>query len=115
MFEIHDESWYTTKDNLYFEDIFEYKTIRTNKQITYYNDILAFDIEASSFNEYEEEDYQDTSIYDYLLGTKIKITQAIYKDIPDFNDIRLSLFGRIYFSKSDGISIDNLYNDLKEK
>lgn len=112
MFEIHDESWYTTKDNLYFEDIFEYKTIRTNKQITYYNDILAFDIEASSFNEYEEEEYQDTSIYDYLLGTKIKITQAIYKDIPDFNDIRLSLFGRIYFSKSDGISIDNLYNDL---
>ena len=112
MFELHDESWYTTKDNLYFEDIFTYKTINTNKKVAYYNDVLAFDIEASSFNEDIEEDYNDHYIYDYLLGTKIKITQQIYKDIPDFNDIRLSLFGRLYFSKSEGISIESLYNDL---
>ena len=113
MFEIHEDSWYSVNDDLKFQDFFEFETIRTNKQITYYNDVLAFDIEASSFDEDIEADtYADEEIYKYLLSIKIKITQRQFTDIPDFNLIRRSLFGRLYFSKSEGISIDSLYRDL---
>ena len=84
MFEIHEDSWYSVNDDLKFQDFFEFETIRTNKQITYYNDVLAFDIEASSFDEEIEADtYADEEIYKYLLSTKIKITQRQFADIPD--------------------------------
>ena len=112
MFELHEKVWYSVQDTLFFEDLFTYKTINTTKQVTYYNDVIAFDIETSSFNEDVEEDYRDDQVYKYLLGTKIKIDNRIYTEFPDFNDIRRSLFGRIYFSKSEGISIDSLYHDL---
>ena len=112
MFSIQENSWYSVKDTLEFNELFDNKTIRTNKQVTYFNDILAFDIETSSFTEEPEEDYRDVELYKYLKGTKIKVSQQTYKDIPDFNSIRMSLFGRLYFSKSDGIRIDSLYNEL---
>lgn len=112
MFEIHEDSWYSAKDDLTINEWFEYKQINTNKQITYYNDVLAFDIETSSFNEYTDDVEADTSVYDHLLGIKIKITQKVYDEFPDFVNIRKSLFGRIYFSKNDGISIDSLYHEL---
>lgn len=112
MFSIQEHSWYSIKDTLEFDDFFEYKKIKTNKQITYYNDILAFDIETSSFKKEPEETYRDNEVYKYLLGTTIRISQQTYKDIPDFNEIRLSLFGRLYFSKSKGVRIDSLYHEL---
>lgn len=112
-FELHEDTWNSVTDGLYFEDYFNGHYIRTNKQINYYEDILAFDIETSSFKEQPEEVFErDTEVYSYLLGTKIRITDSFYKEFPCFNDIRRSLFGRIYFSKSDGITIDSLYHDL---
>ena len=98
MFEIHEDSWYSAKDDLTINEWFDYKQINTNKQITYYNDVLAFDIETSSFNEYTDDVEADTSVYDHLLGIKIKITQKVYDEFPDFVNIRKSLFGCIYFS-----------------
>ena len=113
-FELHENEWSSVNDDLDFRDYFTYKKIRTNKQITYYNDVLAFDIETSSFNEYTDDIDKDTEVYDYLTGTKIRITQQTFADIPDFNMIRKRLFGRIYFSRTDGISIDSLYRELME-
>ena len=114
MFSIHEDSWYSVQDTLNFNDFFDYKKIKTTKQVTYYNDIVAFDIETTSFEEETEEVYLYDEVYNYLLGTKIRISQQTYEDIPDFNSIRVSLFGRLYFSKSEGIRIDSLYRDLVE-
>ena len=112
-FELHEDTWNSVTDGLYFEDYFNGHYIKTNKQINYFEDILAFDIETSSFRE-EPEDVieRDTEVYSYLLGTKIRISDSFFKEFPAFNDIRRSLFGRMYFSKSDGISVDSLYHDL---
>lgn len=113
MFQLSEE-YHSINDCIYFEDYFNYKTIKTTKQVTYYNDVVAFDIETTSFKDFNEEDelITDDEVYRYLLSTKIKITQAIFNDIPDFNGIRRQLFGRMYFSKTSGISIDSLYHDL---
>lgn len=117
MFEIVERQYKNIKEDLAFDDYFEYKQIKTNKQITYYNDIVAFDIETTSFKEFDEDSlYQtDGELYSFLLGTKIRITQRVYSELPDFNDIRRQLFGRLYFSKSDGIAPDVLYADLQER
>ena len=117
MFKIHEDSWYSVTDNFCLNDLFTYRKIKTNKQITYYNDVIAFDIETSSFKDdtdFLEADYKDTEVYEHILNTKIKIPQSIYSDIPDFAEIRRSLFGRIRFSKTEGISIDSLYRELNE-
>lgn len=115
MFNIQENTWYSVKDNLYFEDIFTYKTINTTKQITYYNDVIAFDIETSSFMEDDNYYENDTEVYNFITGTKLKITQRMYSDIPDMNDIRKSLFGRIYMSKSGGINVDSFYQELNRR
>ena len=116
VFEIQEDKWNSVHDDLNFSDMFTYKKIKTRKQVTYYNDVIAFDIETSSFKEETEDiDYKDDELYSYIRGIKIKIPQSIYSDLPDFNEIRRSLFGRIYFSKSEGISIDSLYHDLLSK
>lgn len=116
MFKIHEDSWYSVNDNFCLNDLFTYRKIKTNKQITYYNDVIAFDIETSSFTDDSDIDinYKDTDVYEHILNTKIKIPQSIYSDIPDFTEIRRSLFGRITFSKTDGISIDSFYRELME-
>ena len=36
-------------------------------------------------------------------------------DIPDINDIRKSLFGRIYLSKSSGVKVDSFYEELRRE
>ena len=116
IFNINEDKWYSVHDDLNFEDVFSYKKIKTNKQITYYNDVLAFDIETSSFKEETQDvDYKDDEVYSYIRGIKIKIPQSIYSDLPDFNEIRRSLFGKVWFSKTEGISIDSLYHDLNSR
>ena len=113
IFSINEDKWYSVHDDLNFEDVFTYKAIKTTKQITYFNDVIAFDIETSSFKEDTEYiEYRDDEVYSYIRGITIKVNQSIYNDLPDFNEIRRSLFGRIYFSKSKGISIDSLYHEL---
>ncbi len=114
MFQVHENFYVPYKCGVDILRFFEKVKYTTNKRITYYNDICAFDIETSSFKDYDEEQYlyQDTEVYAYIKGTKLKITDKIYKNFPDFNIIRRDLFGRIWFSKTDGITIDSFYHDL---
>lgn len=112
MFKIREGSYHYIEDGNILDE-FDRVTKTTNKKITYYNDVIAFDIETSSFKDYSpEESYQDDVIYNHLKGIKIRINDNIYKEFPDFNLIRRDLFGKIYFSKHDGISIDSLYHEL---
>ena len=116
-FTINEDKWYSVHDDLNLEDFFTFKQIKTTKQVTYFNDVLAFDIETSSFNEDadNELEYLDDEVYSYIRGIKIKVPQKIYSDIPDLGEIRRILFGRIYFSKTEGISIDSLYHELNSR
>lgn len=113
MFKIR-EGFYTTVEDGNILKYFDKITKKTNKRITYYNDIVAFDIETSSFKDFDEEDLieQDTELYNHIKGIKIRINDKIYKEFPDFNLIRRDLFGRMYFSKTEGISIDSFYHEL---
>ena len=116
IFQINEDKYYSVYDELNFEDVFTYHKIKTNKQITYYNDVIAFDIETSSFKEETQDiEYKDDEVYSYIRGIKIKIPQSIYSDLPDFNEIRRSLFGKVWFSKTEGISIDSLYHELNNR
>ena len=113
MLNICEDSYYKASDEILFEDLFDYKATKTTKQITYFDDILAFDIETSSFKEFDPDAIdRDDEIYKHLLGTKIRITQQQFADIPDLNIMRRALFGRMYFSKTEGIRIDSLYHEL---
>ena len=114
MFEIHEGIYNTVEDGINFYKFLDYETRTTNKKITYYNDIYAFDIETSSFKDFDEEELltQDIEVYNHIKGVKIKITDKIFKEFPGFNITRRELFGRIYFSKVDGISIDSFYHEL---
>lgn len=115
MFEPHENEYVKVTDDLDFDDYFEYKLIRTNKQISYYNDIIAFDIETTSFLD-EDIDYieSDISVYEYLKGRKIKISKKLYHDIPDLAYFRRILFGRLYFSEHSGTAPDLLYQELMD-
>ena len=89
VFTINEDKYYSVHDDFEFSEMFTYHKIKTNKQITYYNDVIAFDIETSSFKEESDEvDYKDDEVYSYLRGIKIKIPQSIYSDLPDLIEIR---------------------------
>lgn len=114
MFEIREGFYNTVEDGINVFKFFDFDKVKTNKKITYYNDVVAFDIETSSFKDYDEEAclYQDEAVYNHLRGVKIHINEKVFKEFPDFNLIRRELFGRMYFSKIDGIGIDSLYHEL---
>lgn len=111
-FQLVQDHFYKYDDPYYIDDWIDAKTSR-KKNITYLNDIIAFDIETSSFKDQsDEDDYQDTTIYDYLKGKKLKVQKRLYSDIPDLAYIRRQLFGRLFFSESSGTAPDVLYNEL---
>ena len=103
MLKICEDTYYKASDELNFEELFEYKATTSTKKITYFDDILAFDIETSSFKEFDPDNIRekDDAVYHHLLGTKIRISQQMFSDIPDLNVMRRALFGKIYFSRND--------------
>lgn len=114
VFEIHEGIYNAVEDGTNFCKWFDLNKRKTNKNVTYYNDVVAFDIETSSFKDFDEEQYiyQDEAVYNHLKGVKIRINEKFYKEFPDFNLIRRQLFGRMYFSKNEGVAVDSLYHEL---
>lgn len=116
MIELHENDYYSCDDAINILDATTtHKATTKSNKITYIEDIYAFDIETTSYKYREDTYIVDESIYHFLKGTTIKINTDIYNDIPDFNEIRKSLFGKLYFSKSSGVKIDNLYSELNNR
>ena len=81
--------------------------------ITYLEIPCAFDIETSNVTEPEHHQLEDTEIYDNLRGMRLKYSDRIKHDIPDFEtDIRKHFFGTLYLSKRSGTPIDVAYQQL---
>jgi len=62
---------------------------------------------------YDEPIQEVEEIRDFLRGYKIKISDNIKGDIPDFNSFRRSLFNKVNIRK-DGIPVDVAYMELRE-
>lgn len=56
--------------------------------------------------------YKD--LRDYLRGTKLTISEADSRDIPDFGDFRKRNFGRMNVSRGEG-NIDTVYQELQQQ
>lgn len=115
MFKLCEDTTYKLDDiPALLDEAKENGIYKSNTQIEYYNIVFAFDIETSNFIENEDDDFyeNDSDLYRFITGTKLKITKKMYSDIPDLNDIRKSLFGRIYMSKSSGVNVDSFYQEL---
>lgn len=118
MFKLVEDTTYTLEDIPALLDEAVKNGIHTrNTKVEYYNIVFAFDIETSNFLETDEDDLYntDSDIYDFITGTKLKITERMCSDIPDINDIRKSLFGRIYLSKTSGVKVDAFYDELNRR
>lgn len=114
-FKLVEDKYYNFDDDYYITDWIDGITSR-KKNIVYLNDILAFDIETTSFREQSDDydDFEDHTIYEYLKGHKIRVKKSLYSDIPDLGYIRRQLFGRLFFSESSGTYPDVLYQELHE-
>ena len=97
------------------ENCLSHNLTDTHKQVSYFEDIFAFDIETSSFQlGVSDAPVFDDGLYDLLRGHILKYTDSIRSDIPDFDSIRIRYFGILTFSKIKGTPIDTLYMELLE-
>ena len=55
----------------------------------------------------------EEEIVKHIRDTKIRVSDKIRRDIADYNGWRRSYFGRITFSLSDGMPVEDLYNELR--
>ena len=82
-----------------------------------FEDVLAFDIETSSF-EYGADDetpyFFDADLYALMQNTILKYSDAIRSDIPDFDKKRLKYLHLITLSKDKGIPIDSYYKEMSD-
>ena len=53
MFEIREGFYNTIEDGIDYYKLFDQVKKTTNKKITYLNDVVTFDIETSSFREFD--------------------------------------------------------------
>ena len=74
----------------------------------------AFDIETTNVcNPLDhQETFTDTRIYEHLKKIKIRYSENIKRDIADFEQKRRSYFGKIRLSKTRGVDVDVLYEEL---
>lgn len=70
----------------------------------------------------EESETVDDSLYDsefrkWMRKTKIKVNdfEKIGADFGDYNSMRRLFFGKVILSKTDGIAIDELWNEMVEQ
>lgn len=70
---------------------------------------------ANSAVAQEDELYRSyKDLRDYLRGTKLTISEADGRDIPDFGDFRKRNFGRMNVSRGEG-NIDTVYQELQQQ
>ena len=58
---------------------------------------------------------QYKGVRDYLRATNIDVGSEVQADIPDFNDFRDSMLGRMKIRTRYGTNIDQVYQDLNER
>lgn len=116
-FQLIEKRYYDVDDiDEIIEQCFTYRLTQTPKQVEYFEDILSFDIETSSFTVggNDSPSFFDDGIYETLRGYILKYSDSIASDIPDFNDLRKRYFGVISFSKNKGVPIDTLYEEMQQ-
>lgn len=55
----------------------------------------------------------EEEIVKHIRETKIRVSDKIKHDIADYNDWRRGYFGRVKLSLSDGVSVEDFYNELR--
>lgn len=86
------------------------------RDINYLNIPCAFDIETTTISQPIDNDgyFIDEDVYNHLRSLNIRYDSMIENDIPDFQALRRSLFGRLKLSKNKGTYVDVLYTELSE-
>lgn len=84
--------------------------------VTYLEIPCAFDIETTNITQPLEEQLQfNDPINEDLKKIKIKYSEQIKADIADFEQIRRKYFGKLKLSKSSGVPVDTLYQELSSE
>lgn len=100
------------------DDVLEHCTthrLSRRKNILYSEDVLAFDIETSSFTMSDDSSvFDDTAVYYHIKGLTLKIDEHIESDIPDLKLYKQKFFGLIFLSRESGYPVDSLYKELNE-
>ena len=117
VFELLEDRYYDVDDiDGLIENCFTHHYTRKN-DCEVFEDVLAFDIETSSF-EYGADDetpyFFDADLYALMQNTILKYSDAIRNDIPDFDKKRLKYLHLITLSKDKGIPIDSYYKEMSD-
>lgn len=115
IFELLEDRYYDIDDiDGIIENCFTHCYTRY-KDSEVFEDVLAFDIETSSF-EYgkddEEVSFFDEDLYALLKNTILKYNDSVKNDIPDFEHKRILYLSILTLSKKKGIPIDSFYQEL---
>ena len=71
---------------------------------------------AESAVEVDDRAYKEyAGLRKYLKDTKLTLTEADAAEIPDFNEFRKSLFGKLKISKGEHTNVDQIYSELSSQ
>ena len=84
------------------------------REVNYIEIPCAFDIETTNVCQpiEEQEVFYDEAIYEHIKKIKIRYSDNIKRDIADFEQLRRSYFGKLKLSKSKGVPVDSIYEEL---
>lgn len=110
--EIVSENIYEIKELSYLGKMLKCKESK-KRGISYLEIPCAFDIETTNICEpIRQEDYYDSSVYDYLKNIIIRYNDKIKANIADFEQLRKQYFGKLKLYKNKGLYPDQLWEDL---
>ena len=114
VFQLIENRYYDVDDiDEMLEECFTYKTTLC-KGHEVFEDILAFDIETSSFtyNETECHQFEDSTVFSYINGITLHYDEHIKSDIPDFDILKMHHKRYIKLKSNGGYPIDSFYMEL---
>lgn len=80
-----------------------------------FEDVLAFDIETSSFTiGGNEPSFSDADCYNLIRSHILKYSDSVKHDIPDFESLRRRYLGIITLSQTSGEPIDTFYEEIRQ-